>query len=482
MRGVHVFHVTYLVLGLFWLSPTASMGQCVRFELSDEEEAFLTRAKAVQANAAVWNDSDQGRMHCYFGLDTIVWREGRLDSLHWGMDLNVNNASSAQACGVYQGATTWLYRGQLQLLGRATEFSSGLDLLSCSPALGWERQTFSGKSPSLRAPFRSARMDNNSMLFFGEDGGLSALDLSTQSWIELGVLTQKFVEYLGEFSVIDLADFIMVFGDLGGGLIQKSTMKFVTNYELKRELLTSVQFWCASQNQLLIGSAGAQAADRELLFDAESMFVGGGSMAFMKPVDPVPEEREDWMLSDFVGVLLGLVVGALIAGVYFSGRRPVSRPVDSGILPETAAVVQNSEESAFQTGRDNPNAIAEEADASKLPGARTSTGSSEVEIQAHGQLSTSRSAERVMSSKSKRRLSMEALTENLLAKGGSFTSTELNQILGIELDASEDSQRARRARLVKQINELHETKTGEKLIVRERDPNDRRQIRYRINR
>ena len=87
-----------------------------------------------------------------------------------------------------------------------------------------------------------------------------------------------------------------------------------------------------------------------------------------------------------------------------------------------------------------------------------------------------------MSSKSKRRLSMEALTENLLAKGGSFTSTELNQILGIELDASEDSQRARRARLVKQINELHETKTGEKLIVRERDPNDRRQIRYRINR
>lgn len=470
---VHVFYVTLLSAGLMVMTHAGLFGQCVMFELSEEEEAFLTRATAEQANLAVWNDAKRGRLHCHFGLDTIVWREGRLDSLIWGVGLNVADDPLRQVCGVYEGASTWIHKGEFQLFGHATSLSSGMDWLSCSASTGWQTLLHSGDAPDMQPPYRCARLDNSSMLFFGDDGCLCILDLSTQCWTELGDFTKKFAAYLGEFSVIDLSDFILVFGDLGGGLIRKSTMKFVTNYELKRDLLTSARSWFVNQNMLWIDQDGISSSPMEVLFDAESMYVGGGSMDFMVPIAEDRAVAAKMGSFDWAQVAMGVGLGALMAGFFFWKKRDDSVVATPAVSPVPSATPNHKEPTYIES------VVVTEAVVTDTGKAISSRRKPNVE-DAKSVTPRERSI-RVAPSKSRRRLTLEELKESLVSEAGSYTAAELNSIFGIELDASEDSQRARRARMVKQLNELSVAETGKKLIVRERDPNDRRHLLYRIN-
>jgi hypothetical protein len=72
---------------------------------------------------------------------------------------------------------------------------------------------------------------------------------------------------------------------------------------------------------------------------------------------------------------------------------------------------------------------------------------------------------------------MEAL---ITAGDRQYTAADLNEQFGIAALSSDESQRARRARLVRQINDIYKRKHDRSLILRERDPKDRRHLIYRI--
>jgi hypothetical protein len=74
------------------------------------------------------------------------------------------------------------------------------------------------------------------------------------------------------------------------------------------------------------------------------------------------------------------------------------------------------------------------------------------------------------------------LIERILSQSNRRLSTEeLNSLLGIEPNVSRDSQRSRRAKLIRQMNSAFESKYRTNFINRERDMHDRRHLHYKIS-
>ena len=71
--------------------------------------------------------------------------------------------------------------------------------------------------------------------------------------------------------------------------------------------------------------------------------------------------------------------------------------------------------------------------------------------------------------------------ELLLPFSGQLLTTEqLDQLLGIDQQANFDSKRMKRARLINEVNEQHLANTGKELIERDKKPEDRRYVYYKI--
>jgi len=71
--------------------------------------------------------------------------------------------------------------------------------------------------------------------------------------------------------------------------------------------------------------------------------------------------------------------------------------------------------------------------------------------------------------------------ELLLPYSGQLLTTEaLDQLLGIDDQANFDSRRMKRARLIKDINEKYFDQAGKELIVRDKKPEDKRYVYYKI--
>ena len=69
----------------------------------------------------------------------------------------------------------------------------------------------------------------------------------------------------------------------------------------------------------------------------------------------------------------------------------------------------------------------------------------------------------------------------LLPYSGQLLTTEaLDQILGIDELTNFDSKRMKRARMVRDINEKHFAQAGKELIVRDKKPEDKRYVYYKI--
>jgi hypothetical protein len=69
----------------------------------------------------------------------------------------------------------------------------------------------------------------------------------------------------------------------------------------------------------------------------------------------------------------------------------------------------------------------------------------------------------------------------LLPYAGQLLTTEtLDELLGIDERVNFDSRRMKRARLINELNKLYLTQAGKKLILREKNPEDRRFMRYKI--
>jgi hypothetical protein len=71
--------------------------------------------------------------------------------------------------------------------------------------------------------------------------------------------------------------------------------------------------------------------------------------------------------------------------------------------------------------------------------------------------------------------------ELLLTYSGQLLTTEaLDQLLGIDNQSNFDSRRMKRARLIKDINEKYFDQAGKELIVRDKKPEDKRYVFYKI--
>ena len=71
--------------------------------------------------------------------------------------------------------------------------------------------------------------------------------------------------------------------------------------------------------------------------------------------------------------------------------------------------------------------------------------------------------------------------ELLLPFSGQLLTTEtLDQLLGIDSQANFDSRRMKRARLINDINEKYFAQEGKELIVRDKKPEDKRYVYYKI--
>jgi hypothetical protein len=71
--------------------------------------------------------------------------------------------------------------------------------------------------------------------------------------------------------------------------------------------------------------------------------------------------------------------------------------------------------------------------------------------------------------------------ELLLPFSGQLLTTEqLDQLLGIDQQANFDSKRMKRARLINEVNEQYLVNTGKELIIRDKKPEDRRYVYYKI--
>ena len=69
----------------------------------------------------------------------------------------------------------------------------------------------------------------------------------------------------------------------------------------------------------------------------------------------------------------------------------------------------------------------------------------------------------------------------LVPLSGQLLTTEtLDQLLGIDGQANFDSRRMKRARLINDINEQYLDQAGKELIVRDKKPEDKRYVYYKI--
>jgi hypothetical protein len=73
------------------------------------------------------------------------------------------------------------------------------------------------------------------------------------------------------------------------------------------------------------------------------------------------------------------------------------------------------------------------------------------------------------------------LIQLLLPYSGQLLTTEtLDELLGIDTQATFDSRRMKRARFIKKINQHYLAQTGRVLIVRDKKPEDKRYVYYKI--
>lgn len=77
---------------------------------------------------------------------------------------------------------------------------------------------------------------------------------------------------------------------------------------------------------------------------------------------------------------------------------------------------------------------------------------------------------------------IEKMNESFSKYSHQLLNTEqLDEILGIDLVENTDSKRLKRSRWINKLNEYHNSQNGKDLIIRDKNPEDKRYIYYRIN-
>lgn len=444
--------------------------------LTQEENEFLQTAVRENANNATISTGDGGWVHCFFGLDTVVWREGQMQSLCWGQEIKSTTSKAQAISGISRNAYAFLFRGELQVLGGRDFLHWHNHWLTFGPASNWYVRDLNGDVPEVIDGRRVARVSTETLWVFDAEQNVRRLDVEQGAFTLIGEIQPELKNYLGSFQIIELWDYILFFGDLGGGVMKKATQEFVMNHELKLASLVGAEGWSMVANSLHL-----QLTQRPnpVLIDADAIFneSAPATLVVASAVETLgvglPFEVGNW------GWALALV-GGWAGGAWMEMYRRKRKATTSSTSQE---MVSAQVESVQKSQPPPPKLVIKPVESPKK-----SAPAVEVEdVQPlAAQLDESEEQPLAPSTAPKRAsVTKGGSVEDIIAalvEGGNrqYTAADLNDQFGIATLSSDESQRARRARLVRQINDIYKRQHNRSLILRDRDPKDRRHLIYRI--
>lgn len=478
-----VFSLCVIFLSQFGLLVIGASAQADLTFLTSEENDFLHESVRIGANNAKISTGDGGWIHCFFGLDTVVWREGQMKSLSWGKELKSSTIESKAISGISRNSYAFLFRGELQVLGGRDFLHWHNHWLTFGPASNWYVRDLNGDVPEVIDGRRVARTGTETLLLFDDLQQVRQLNIEQGEFTLVGEIQPELQNYLGSFQVIELWDYVAFFGDLGGGIMKKATQEFVMNHELKLASLVGAEGWSMVANSLHLYFNQNPAP---VIINADAIF-NESSPAVL--VVPAPVKSSESLVSRDLsswGWVIGLVGGWSVAWFFFrQGRKEPS--VETSSSSEFSRLHKSSPSTASShvvlsslgKERQAPKVVeAEVALSSDGVGSRPEV--SEVTSLKSAQTST-KPTEAVKDAETSRGGSVQEIIASLVEGGDrQYSAAALNDQFGIAALSSDESQRARRARLVRQINDIYKRKHGHSLILRERDPKDRRHLIYRI--
>lgn len=444
--------------------------------LTPEENDFLHESIRLSANTATVSTGDGGWVHCFFGLDTVVWREGQMQSLCWGEELSSTTSEAVAISGISRNSYAFLFRGELQVLGGRDFLHWHNHWLTFGPASNWYARDLNGDVPEIIDGRRVARLGTETLWVFDERQQVRRLDIDQGEFTLVGEIQPELKNYLGSFQVIELWDYVAFFGDLGGGIMKKATQEFVMNHELKLASLVGADGWSMVANSLHLTLNQNPEA---VIIDADAIFNESAPAVLIIPSAPASAEAGiSWDFASW-GWAVGLIVGAAGAALIFRRKHPTLMASLAEEVPNLASAsepIQRANEPPVERRTREP----QPEDASSDVNVRVEKPEPRSKSKKSDQPAATVAPERKRAPTA-RGAAVEEIVEALVQGGDrQYTAADLNGKFGIAALSSDESQRARRARLVRQINDIYKREHNRSLILRERDPKDRRHLIYRI--
>lgn len=371
--------------------------------------------------------------HWFFGLDTVFWVDGRHDAVSW--NTGSLSRSTEQAVGVNQGAFAAMRQGKLYTLGGTGIYKEHANLFVFNVLSGWALMKIKGAGPSSVRASRVVEVSDQVWWVLGASAGqvdgadkaFSAgtvweLDLVNLSWRAVGALPERQLRDLGDFAVYQAGGYAAIFGDATGGVLELVTGDWVevpgmTRSEIPRH---DAHGMTGSVLHWLMKSPSGSWSPSSL--DLAERFDRNAAVPFLAGPE-VSVTGKAWMVWGAVG--LG-VVGLLLGAAFFFSRR-------RGAL-EAAAVI----EVPVLEAKDEQREQEDDSD-------------------------------------------WELVQSLLMQPQRLMNAMQMNEVLGIGPEVSEDSQRSRRARAIRRMNAAFELRHGRPFITRERDPLDRRHLLYKVD-
>ena len=378
---------------------------------------------------------DQSNLaHWFFGLDTVFWVDGRHDAVSW--NTGSKSRSTEQAVGVNQGAFAAMRQGKLYTLGGTGIYNDHSNLFVFNVLMGWDLLKVKGLEPAAAHARRVVNVNENEWWVLGnlvpqqDERGevispltIWSLNLADLQWSRVAKMPENLSRHLGDFHVYGAEGYALIFGVSTGGVLNLKTREFV---ELPQYTLARVpehEAWGVRDEVLywmVRGDSGSWSATQ---LDLSGLYDLAEAQAFFLPLEE-EHAQSKWGFA----LAAGLLLSSLGVGLWLKFK-PKSPP---NLAPVSPADQPSQEANLAQT----PD-IDDDAD--------------------------------------------YALVEGLLAQPKRLMNAqEMNELLGIGPDVSEDSQRSRRARAIRRMNAAVKARHDVAFITRERDPNDRRHLLYKL--
>ena len=386
-------------------------------------------------------DINQNAAHWFFGIDTVFWVDGRHDAVSW--NTGSRTRSMQQAVGVNQGAFALMRQGKLYTLGGAGIYREHANLFVFNVLKGWELLNVRGVEPEAVSARRVVVRDDHTWQVLGmsvpgldsealNERSVMELDLVRMEWTVVGELDQELARRLGDFRAYPVqGGYAALFGVATGGIYECASGQFAELPEFTLSHVPHYDAFGSKDDELFwltkVGSSEWKAERLHLksAFDA-------ATKAWFFQSDAVELSKLTIALL-FLGSALVLVV----AGALYWKRRKKTELAEVSVSVEA-------------------NGLAQKMDP-RIPSPSQATQDDDD------------------------RADWDLIHRFMDQSRRLMNAQEMNNMLGIGPNVSDDSQRSRRARSILRMNMAFERQYGRPFVTRERDANDRRHLLYKID-